>query len=115
MPGSFCTAVLRTRSPERAAAFYGTLVGWTAEEVPGTSGHRLLRFGGKTVASLQHIADGHDIWIPCVSVENVERTTAEAISLGAAVVDTADIPGLARLATLRDREGGMFGLWQPAP
>ena len=52
MPGSFCTSVLLTRDIERAAAFYGALIGWTAEAVPGASGHRLLQFGGKTVASL---------------------------------------------------------------
>ena len=96
-------------------AFYGTLVGWTAQEVPGAPGHRLLQYGGKTVASVQQIADGSDVWIPCFSVESIERTTADAIVLGAAVVDKADIAGLARLATLRDRDGAMFGLWQPAP
>ena len=52
---------------------------------------------------------------PHVSVENVERTTADALVLGATLVDTTDVPGLARLATLRDTEGALFGLWQPAP
>ena len=115
MPGSFCTAVLRTRDLERAAAFYSALVGWTTQEVPGTPGHRLLQFGGKTVGSLHQIAEGSDLWVPHVSVESVERTTADALTLGATLVDTADVPGLARLATLRDPEGAMFGLWQPAP
>jgi predicted enzyme related to lactoylglutathione lyase len=115
MPGSFCTAVLRTRSSERALAFYGAIVGWTAQEVPGTPGHRLLQFGGKTVASLHQIAEGRDLWVPHVSVDSIERTTAGAISLGATLVDSADVPGLARLATLRDPEGAVFGLWQPAP
>jgi len=114
-PGSFCTAVLRTRDPERAAAFYGALVGWTSQEVPGTPGHRLLQFGGRTVASLHQIADGDDLWVPCVAVESVERITADALMLGAVLVDTADVPGLARLATLRDPEGALFGLWQAAP
>jgi uncharacterized protein len=114
-PGSFCTAVLRTRDVERAAAFYNALVGWTTQEVSGASGHRLLQFRGKTVASLYQIAEGSDLWIPHVSVEGVERTTAEALALGATLMDTADVPGLARLATLRDPEGAQFGLWQPAP
>jgi predicted enzyme related to lactoylglutathione lyase len=39
-PGSFCTAGLRTRDLQRSAAFYGALVGWTAQELPGTPGHR---------------------------------------------------------------------------
>jgi predicted enzyme related to lactoylglutathione lyase len=115
IPGSFCTAVLRTRDLERAVGFYGALVGWTAEKVSGAPGHRLLQSGGKTVAGLQEVAHGNDLWVPHISVEGVERTTADAISLGATLVDKADVPGLARLATLRDPEGAMFGLWQPAP
>jgi predicted enzyme related to lactoylglutathione lyase len=115
MPGSFCTAILRTRDIERAAAFYNALVGWTTEGVSGTPGHRLLQFGGRTVASLHQVADGSDRWVPHVAVESVERTTAAALTLGATLVDTADIQGLARLATLRDPEGALFGLWQPAP
>jgi predicted enzyme related to lactoylglutathione lyase len=113
-PGSFCTAVLRTRDLERAATFYGALVGWTAHELPATSGHRLLKFGGKTVASLQEIPEGSDLWVPHVSVESVERTTADALTLGATLVDMTNVPGLARLATVRDPEGALFGLWQPA-
>lgn len=115
IPGSFCTAVLRTRDRERAVAFYGALVGWTAETVSGVTGHWLLQFEGKTVASLQPIADGTDLWVPHISVEGAERTTADALSLGATLVDAVDVPGLARLATLRDPEGAVFGLWQPAP
>jgi predicted enzyme related to lactoylglutathione lyase len=111
-PGSFCTAVLRTRDIDRAFAFYNTLIGWTTEGVPGT-GHRLVQFRGKTVAGVHPVADGSDLWVPYVSVENLERSTADALTLGATVVDTVDISALARLATLRDPEGAVFGLWQP--
>jgi predicted enzyme related to lactoylglutathione lyase len=114
-PGSFCTAVLRTRDVERAAAFYGALIGWTTQAISGTPGHRLLQFGGRTVASLHQGAEESDLWVPHVSVESVERSTADGLALGATPVDTADVPGLARLATLRDPEGALFGLWQPAP
>jgi predicted enzyme related to lactoylglutathione lyase len=107
--------VLRTRDPHRAVTFYGALVGWTAQEVPGIAGHRLLEFEGKTVASVQPVADGNDLWVPHISVESAERTTADALSLGATLVDVADVPSVARLATLRDPESAVFGLWQPAP
>jgi predicted enzyme related to lactoylglutathione lyase len=52
--------------------------------------------------------------VPHVSVESVERTMADALTLGATLVDMANVPGLARLATVRDPEGALFGLWQPA-
>jgi uncharacterized protein len=114
-PGSFCTTVLRTTDLDRAAAFYGALVSWTTQEVPGVPGHRLLQCGGKTVASLHRITSGADRWIPHVSVDSVERSVAEALALGATLADRSDVPGIARLATIRDPEGALFGLWQPAP
>ena len=114
-PGSFCTAVLRTRDIERAADFYGALIGWTAVPVPGFSGHRLLQSGGKTVASLHQVTDDEDLWVPHVSVEDIERTIDDARRLGATLLDAVDIAGLARLATLSDPEGAVFGLWQPQP
>lgn len=115
MAGSFCTAVLRTQDMDRAAGFYTQLVGWTTEEIADTRSHRLLQSGGKTVASLHQIADGPDIWVPHVSVSSVERATADALTLGATLEDTVRVPGLAQLATLRDLEGALFGLWEPAP
>jgi uncharacterized protein len=114
-PGSFCTSVLRTRDLQRAAAFYNALGGWTVEPVAGTRQHVLMLFDGKTVASLQDVFEGQDEWVPHVSVTDIERLVADAIALGGTLVDTSDANGFARLATLRDPEGALFGLWQPAP
>jgi predicted enzyme related to lactoylglutathione lyase len=100
---------------ERAAAFYGALLGWTVQVVPGFSGHRLLQVDGKTVASLHSVTGDEDLWVPHVSVESVERGIDGARALGATLLDAVDVPGLARLATLSDPEGAVFGLWQPQP
>src|SRR5262245_33741740 len=94
-PGSFCTAVLRTKDVQRAAALYAALVGWTTQEPAGARNHRLVQSRGKTVASFHRISEGEDIWVPHVSVENLERTTAEALALGATLVDTVDAKNLA--------------------
>ena len=112
-PGSFCTSVLKTSDPDRAARFYTALLGWTAK--PATPDHTFLQFDGKTVASIQSIASGHDAWIPHVCVDALERTTEAATALGATLLNVTDVPGVARLATLRDREAAVFGLWQPDP
>lgn len=114
-PGSFCTSVLRTRDPERAASFYGSLMGWTSVKVSEAPAHRLLQFNGKTVASIQPVLHGSDQWVPHVLVENIERTTADALTLGARLVDQSEVPHMARMATIRDAEDTVFGLWQPAP
>jgi len=114
-PGSFCTTVLRTRDPQRAAAFYNALGGWTVEPVAGTRQHFLMLFEGQAVAGLQDVFEGQDEWVPHASVTDLERFVAEAVALGGTLVDTSDATGFARLATLRDPEGALFGLWQPAP
>jgi len=114
-PGSFCTTVLRTRDPEQAAAFYNTLGGWTVEPVAGSRQHFLMLHEGKTVAAIHDVFDGHDEWVPHVSVANIDGAISRALELGATLVDTSAVSGFARLATLRDAEGARFGLWQSAP
>jgi len=114
-PGSFCTSVLRTRDAERAGEFYGALMGWTVKGVAGAAEHRLFGSDGKTVAGIQQVGDDNDIWIPHVSVEDINQSVANATALGATLLDTRDYAGLARLASLNDLEGATFGLWQPQP
>jgi uncharacterized protein len=115
LPGSFCTTVLRTRDTQRAATFYNALGGWTVEPVPATRQHFLMLFDGKIVASIQGVFDERDEWVPHVAVLDSEHVTARAVELGATLVDTLNVAGFARLATLRDPEGALFGLWQAAP
>jgi predicted enzyme related to lactoylglutathione lyase len=112
-PGSFCTSVLKTSDPDRAARFYTSLLGWTAK--PAAPGHTFMTRDGKVVASVQRIPGGHDAWVPHVCVDDIERTIATATTLGAALFDVTNVQGVARLATLRDGEAAMFGLWQPDP
>ena len=114
-PGSFCIAVLHTRDVDRAVAFYAALHGWTALDLPGSDGDTLLQMDGNIVAGVCRASDGIDQWIPYVSVADIHTTIERAVTLDATSVETRDVDGLARTATLRDPEGARFGLWQPAP
>jgi predicted enzyme related to lactoylglutathione lyase len=111
--GSFCTSVLRTTDPDRAAAFYGPLIGWTVHAT--APGHNFLKYDGKTVASIHRVDVDHDEWVPHVLVEDIETAVADAAQLGATLVDRHDIDSVASIATMRDLEGAEFGLWQAAP
>ena len=111
--GSFCTSVLRTTDPDRAAAFYGPLIGWTAHAADPR--HTFLKHDGKTVASIHRIDSGKDEWVPHVLVEHVETAVAAAMERGATLADQQDVDGVTRIAMMRDREGAAFGLWEPAP
>jgi predicted enzyme related to lactoylglutathione lyase len=112
-PGSFCTSVLKTSDPDRAAHFYASLLGWTTKAA--TPDHTFLQFEGKTVASIQSVASGLDAWIPHVCVDALEQAIEAATALGATLLDATTVPGVARLATLGDREAAVVGLWQPDP
>ena len=109
-PGSFCTAVLRTSDLERAAAFYSALVGWTTR---GGVGHArppvaAVPAAGRSPAFTRS-PRGATTRVPHVSVENVERATADALMFGATLVDTTTSPawrGWRRSATRRARCSG---------
>jgi predicted enzyme related to lactoylglutathione lyase len=113
--GSFCTSVLRTRDVRRAVAYYNAVFGWKTALEPGTSDHWFFQFNGKTVASVHQISEGPDLWVPHVLVENIDGSMEQAWSLGATMVDSSQVPGVARLVALRDLEGATFGLWQAQP
>jgi len=113
--GSFCAAILRTHAVDRAATFYGALLGYTTVAVPGTDdAFRWLLFEGRKIGAILAVA-GTDEWLPYVSVDDVDATIETAASLGASLSDRTDVAGVARLATIRDAEGARVGLWQPAP
>ena len=45
--------------------------------------------------------------------QSVESTTADAVGLGATLIDRIDMTGVARMATLCDSEAAILGLWGP--
>jgi predicted enzyme related to lactoylglutathione lyase len=115
--GSFCFAELHTPDPDRAAAFYGGLLGWTLTDAEGTGGdYRLCRLStGEVVAALRRTAGGPQRWVGFVRVDDADGTVARAREGGAVVLEpTVGTPGLARTCVLQDADGGVFGLWEPA-
>lgn len=113
--GSFCTSMLYTRDVERSRAFYERWSsGWVFEASPNDVRHVTIRSGGHSVAHARVITDGADEWVPMVRVADRDASLRAAATLGATLVDTDDVPGVARIARLRDLEGAVFGMWQPA-
>jgi predicted enzyme related to lactoylglutathione lyase len=112
--GSICTTVLHTRDVNNAVAFYTALFDWSATDIDGDSTHRLFRFAGKIVAGVQQ-SPSLDEWVPHVSVDDVDATADQAITLGGTVIERVEVSGMARLAVLRDTEWARFGLWEPSP
>ena len=54
--GSFCWVDLAAADPEAAKAFYGEVLGWQFEDLPGTA-HALAGVGGRAVAAVGPLPD----------------------------------------------------------
>jgi len=104
-----------------AAAFYSSVFGWTTQEyAPGTNyqvisaqGHGL---GGITPAPTAECAGiPGPVWIGYMGVDDVDACIASIVAAGGAVVRPAfDLPGVGRIAMVRDNTGASFCLMKGA-
>jgi uncharacterized protein len=122
-PGTFCWVGLATSDPVGAKAFYASLFGWQAEDLPaGAAGtFTTLRHRGKDVAILYRqtaearAAAAPPHWTSYISVEDADATAAQANELGGAAVfrEPFDVLDAGRVAAIRDPTGTIVSLWQP--
>ena len=121
-PGTFSWTDLSTPDPAVAAAFYGALLGWEAEEVPAgpDATYWMMRVGGRDVAGMsamredQLAAGAPPAWLSYVTVEDAESGAERVAELGGAVMLPAfDVLEAGRMALVRDPQGAVFALWEP--
>lgn len=115
---------IHAADPERMAAFYTNLFGWTiqkwdgpmeywtittgAEGTPGIDGGMVKRMGDVP-------AEGSavDAFVCTVGVENCDAAVAKAVALGGTVaLPKAPIPGMGWLAYVKDLDGNIMGLME---
>lgn len=123
MHGRIVWNELNTRAPEAAKAFYGTVIGWTftPKEMSDGRTYWLAMADGEPVAGLftldaeQH-ADIPDHWFAYLEVDDVDARAATAIAAGGTLrTGPEDIPGVGRLAVIRDPVGAYLGWMTPRP
>lgn len=114
--GTVCWNELNSTDPEKAAAFYGEVFGWswTAQDMGPIGTYRVATRNGKQVAGLlKTMVPGHSYWLSYLAVADVDAKTKEATSLGAKVVSPpTDIPGVGRAAMIQDPAGVHFALFK---
>jgi hypothetical protein len=121
-PGSFCWFELATNDPAAAKKFYGSLLGWTAEDVPmGPDGaYTLFKIDGRDAAAgymlrkadLERHVPPH--WMPYIAVADADAAAARAAKVGGTVIAPPfDVMDLGRVAVLQDPSTAMFCVWQP--
>jgi uncharacterized protein len=113
-PGSFCWFELAASDWKAARAFYGSLFGWTAKELPmgeGEAPYIELQLDGKSVAALYQ--GGPPAWTTYISVASADESARKARHLGGSVVNEPfDVFDNGRMAIVRDPQGGSFCVWQ---
>src|SRR5918996_586384 len=89
-PGTFCAVDLATTDPEGAKAFYASVFGGEAGDLPmeGEGAYTALRLGGDYVAGLypqpeqQRSAGVPPSWFSYVAVDSADRAASHATELG---------------------------------
>jgi predicted enzyme related to lactoylglutathione lyase len=118
-PGSLCWNELATRDLDRAVAFYATLFDWTPVPFEASPVPYTMMMNGETPAGgiytmLPQMEGIPPHWAPYFAVEDTDDTLRRSGELGGTLMAPPDdIPGIGRLAGLRDPQGGTF--WVLAP
>jgi predicted enzyme related to lactoylglutathione lyase len=106
-PGAMTWNDLVTPDPEAAAAFFGSLLGWTTEEIPGAGGYRVIRNGERTNGGMMRLdaermgAGTPPHWMPYFGHEDVDAPSTRCPP--AAVACTADRTGCRRARSRSSR------------
>lgn len=114
--GKFVWFELVTRDLARAKVFYGELFGWKISEMPmGKGSYTLFEKGPGPVGGAIAATEGRSRWASYLSVADVDASAARAVELGGQQVGAAvDVPGVGRMAEVRDPTGAAFHLFHAA-
>lgn len=115
MANSFVHVELTTSNIEKSQEFYGKLFDWQFESVPTgpSSAYTIIKVGEGTGGGMFQMPDAPPMWLSYVAVDDIEKSTERARSLGARIVrDITEVSGMGRLCIFADPQGAMLALWQ---
>ena len=120
--GQFHWNELMTRNVEQAKKFYADTLGWNFDgmPMPGGGTYWLATMGGEPVGGIFDISgsDYQDVpesWMPYIAVDDVDARVKKAIAAGAQLMKPAfDVPGVGRIAILKEPGGAGLGWMTPA-
>lgn len=116
--GSMTWNELQSREPEKAAAFYADLFGWTTEpiEQDGETVYVTIQNSGSINGGVMPMAeaqgDAPPYWIPYFTVASCDESAANVESLGGRVLTgPMDLPA-GRIAVFMDPQGAAFAVFE---
>lgn len=116
-PGEICWADLSSPNPERAAAFYTALLGWTTEVAPEpeAGGYTTFLLDGEPVAAVGPTQqEGQPAtWMTYVATDDADATAAAVAAAGGTVLaEPMDVMGYGRMLVFLDPGGAVAAAWQ---
>lgn len=118
--GAWVWFELMTRDPAAAMAFYGPLLGWTAQSHPGGDYHTIVRGDGGMTGGLLVLTDAMVAggaapgWLGYIGVSDVDALLADAVDAGARVLMPAsDVAMAGRIALIADPQGAPVYVMTP--
>ena len=116
--GAPCWVDLFTSDPDRSRAFYGELMGWTAQEPNEQFGgyFSFLKDGILVAGCMRN--DGQagtpDLWSVYLATDDAKTAVDTAVAHGGGViVPFMEVADLGSMAVVTDAGGAAIGMWQP--
>lgn len=120
--GMFCWNELVTHDEARARKFYANTLGWTFDSTPMPEGGTYWTAksvgqlaGGIFPAGPARCAGVPEGWLSYIAVDDVDARVEKALVRGARLMRPIfDVPGVGRIALLREPGGAGIGWMTPA-
>lgn len=105
---------LATPDVNAAVAFYGAVVGWTAEQTTiSDKPYTWLSAGDTPVAGVSEVDGSPPSWTGSILVDDLDATLKRARDAGAKLIyGPNDVPDMVRYAVLADPQGVVFAIHQ---
>lgn len=117
-PGCMCWNDLVTSNMDAAAAFYGDLFGWEAQELPQAGGYRAVRNGDRSNGGMMPAElvgwEGPGYWLPYFNAGELDRAAAVVDEGGGRVVVEPQAVPAGKFAIVTDPQGAPFALFEGA-
>jgi uncharacterized protein len=116
MANPFVHVELHTKDLPKARQFYESLFGWELKDMPmpGGGSYTLIGVGEGVGGGMMADKDLPPHWLAYVGVDDVRAKTAQARTLGAAVLqDVMEVGEYGTMSVIRDPSGAVVALWQP--